>query len=155
MNSNPLNKYRPNVGICLINDQQQVFMATRIDMQNTAWQMPQGGIDAGESIEAAAQRELLEETGISSIEILKIYDQWFTYDFPTSFKKRSDWTADYKGQKQKWVLAKFVGDISEINLQTAHPEFDAWQWMDAQEALTHIVAFKKDVYQQVFQVFNL
>ena len=123
--------YRPNVGIMLINNAGKAFMATRVEMKDEDhWQMPQGGIDEGEDILKAAKRELEEETSVKSVELIAISKDWLFYDFPPNSKF---WRDNYKGQKQKWVLFKLVGDEAEINLDTAEPEFRKWAWFDLDE----------------------
>ncbi|KAK8960238.1 hypothetical protein KSP40_PGU002830 [Platanthera guangdongensis] len=130
--------YRKNVGICLINSSKKIFSASRLDIPS-AWQMPQGGIDDEDPMYAAI-RELREETGISSAEILAEVPYWLTYDFPPEVREKLNklWGTDWKGQAQKWFLFKFVGKEEEINLSgdgTEKPEFGEWSWMTPHQVI--------------------
>ncbi|MDB2682691.1 RNA pyrophosphohydrolase [Alphaproteobacteria bacterium] len=146
--------YRPCVGIALFNRQGEVFVGERIDTPGS-WQMPQGGIDAGEDIEVAALRELQEETGISSVEVLEIASETIRYDLPPALIEKKMWKTNYAGQEQTWVAMRFVGDEAEVNL-SAHepPEFSQWKWVNLAETLDLIVPFKQDVYRQVISIFS-
>ncbi len=143
--------YRPNVGIMLINKSGKVFMAARKDVVEDAWQMPQGGIDEGEDVLKAALRELEEETSIKSVEAIAISKEWLFYDFPPNSKF---WRDNYKGQKQKWVLLKLIGDETEINLNTKEPEFKKHAWFDLSQVPELIVEFKRDIYKQIVAEFK-
>ena len=144
--------YRHGVGMMVFNDEKQIFVGKRIDNQE-AWQMPQGGVDKGENVEAAAKRELYEETGIQSIRIIKKSDKEYIYDLPDHLLGKI-WKGKYKGQKQTWYLMKFLGPDSEININQKHPEFNEWKWVSIDELPNLIVNFKKDLYQAVIAEFT-
>jgi len=145
--------YRPCVGVALFNAAGQVFVGERIDTPG-AWQMPQGGIDPGEDIEAAARRELAEETGIKNIEILRIADDVIRYDLPPELQKKF-WGGRFAGQEQIWIAARFLGDDNDIDIQAFDPpEFSAWQWVDLDQTLDLIVPFKRNTYRQVIALFS-
>ena len=131
--------YRKGVGMMVFNDKKKIFVGKRIDNQ-TAWQMPQGGVDNNEDYETAAKRELYEETGIQSIRIIKKSKEMYTYDLPKSLLGKI-WKGKYMGQKQKWFLIKFLGPDSEINLNQKYPEFNQWKWVDIDELPKLIVPF--------------
>lgn len=144
--------YRPCVGIVLFNEAGYVFVGERIDTAN-AWQMPQGGIDPDEPIETAARRELYEETGISSVDILKIADAPIHYDLPEHLSHL--WQGRYAGQQQIWVAMRFTGHEREINLNVhTLAEFKAYQWVPLPQTVNLIVPFKRDVYAQVISMFD-
>ncbi|XP_039118042.1 nudix hydrolase 26, chloroplastic-like isoform X1 [Dioscorea cayenensis subsp. rotundata] len=149
--------YRRNVGICLVNASSKIFAASRLDIPGT-WQMPQGGVDEGEDPRIAAVRELKEETGVTSAELLAEVPYWLTYDFPPEVceKLNKRWGSNWKGQAQKWYLFRFTGEEEEINLAgdgSEKPEFEKWTWMTPEELLDHIVGFKKPVYEEVLKYF--
>ncbi len=146
--------YRRNVGIVLANPRGLVFAGQRLDNPGDAWQMPQGGIDEGEAPEAAALRELEEETGVSPdlVRIEASSRDWLTYDLPPDLVARI-WKGRYRGQRQMWYLMRFLGDDGAIDIRTAHPEFSAWRWMAPDELIGRIVPFKRDVYRAVFEEF--
>jgi putative (di)nucleoside polyphosphate hydrolase len=152
--------YRPNAGLMLLNDAGKVFVGKRLDTEGEAWQMPQGGIDKGEEPEAAALRELEEETGIPAalVEILAVSKDWIKYDFPPELAPRlwlrRSGAPRYRGQKQRWFLMRFTGQDSDVNIATAHPEFSDWAWMPPDALLRHIVPFKRETYRQVLSEFQ-
>lgn len=147
--------YRSGVGIVLINQKKEIFVGKRIDNKSNAWQMPQGGIDAGEDEDFAIIRELFEETGIanSKIKILAKSGGHFYYNLPYKLQKKF-WGGKYLGQKQRWYLAKFLGDESDVNIKTEIPEFSDWKWISSEEILTAIVKFKRDLYADVLKEFS-
>ncbi len=144
-------EYRKNVGMVLINAEGHIFAGKRLDNNTDAWQMPQGGIDEGETPEAAALRELSEETGIhhSKARLLGKTKDWLSYDIPVDLIPKL-WGGRYRGQKQKWFAFKFLGKDSDINIVTEEPEFSEWAWKSRDNLLSSIVPFKLDVYQRVF-----
>lgn len=146
--------YRPCAGVVLMNAEGLVFAGRRIDNQS-AWQMPQGGIDDGETPADAALRELTEETGVSAdkVELAAETPDWLTYDLPPELLGKL-WKGKYCGQKQKWFLMRFKGDDKDIRIDQPHPEFDKWCWMQADDLVEQIVPFKRDVYRQVFAAFR-
>ena len=144
-------KYRKNVGMVLINTKGHIFAGKRIDNNTGAWQMPQGGIDEDEAPEAAAFRELTEETGIhrSKVHILGSSAGWLSYDIPVDLITKL-WNGQYRGQKQKWFAFEFQGTDSDIDIATEEPEFSEWAWKSKNDLLSSIVPFKVEVYQKVF-----
>lgn len=146
--------YRKNVGLVLINAEGLIFAGQRIDNPGHAWQMPQGGIDAGERPKEAALRELQEETGVRPDLVEKIAktEDWLVYDLPEELIG-TIWGGKYRGQKQKWFLFRFLGQDSDVNIATEHPEFSVWRWMEPAELVEKIVPFKRAVYEQVFDTF--
>jgi putative (di)nucleoside polyphosphate hydrolase len=145
--------YRPCVGVMLINREGLVFVGRRIDQTVEGWQMPQGGIDAGETPAQAGLRELEEEAGTSKAEVLREMDEWLAYDLPQHLLGVA-LHGRYRGQRQKWIAMRFLGEDSDINIRTAEPEFAAWKWL-AMEALPRlIVPFKRDTYAKVIAAFR-
>lgn len=144
--------YRPCAGVMLLNREGLVFVGQRIDTTVEAWQMPQGGIDAGEDPLEAAFRELEEEIGTAKAEYLAETPHWLTYDLPPDMVGKV-WQGKYRGQKQKWYALRFLGEDSDINLETKHPEFHSWRW-EKMERLPHlIVPFKRALYEELVQIF--
>src|SRR5215472_2205619 len=146
--------YRPAVGVMLLNRAGQVFVARRIDMPTTAaWQMPQGGIDPGETPRQAAFRELREEIGTDKAEILGESRVWLKYDLPVELA-RGVWGGRYRGQRQKWFAMCFTGDDADIDLATDHPEFNAWKWVSPERLPDVIVSFKRQLYFDILAEFR-
>ncbi len=147
--------YRPCVGVVLIDARGMVFAGQRIDNPAPAWQMPQGGIDDGETPREAAYRELWEETGVTrdKVEFIGKTHGWVTYDLPPGLLGKV-WGGKYRGQKQKWFLFRFNGQDSDVKIATEHPEFAQWRWILADEMLESIVPFKRAVYEQVIRSFR-
>ena len=145
-------RYRRGVGIMLLNARNHVFVAQRIDFASAAWQMPQGGIDDGETPRDAARRELKEEIGTDKAEFLAASKSWFTYDFPPELRERL--RRRYMGQQQKWFAMRFTGRDTDIDLETEEPEFKAWKWVEPKELPRLIVPFKRQVYLDVLEEFR-
>jgi len=152
MNESPT-AYRPCVGIMLFSADGRVFVAQRIDSPGPAWQMPQGGIDPGEQPETAALRELAEEIGTANAEVVAELDEWISYDLPEHLIGKL-WRGRFRGQTQKWFAMRFLGNDSEINLETEEPEFSAWKWVDMAELVDLAVPFKRDVYARLVEAFG-
>jgi putative (di)nucleoside polyphosphate hydrolase len=146
-------RYRPNVGVILVNRHGWVFVAARIDNPADAWQMPQGGIDKGEDPAVAALRELEEEIGTGKAEIVAESESWYQYDLPPELVGKM-WGGKYRGQKQKWYVLRFLGMDSDIDLDTRHPEFRAWKWVPFEQVPDLIVPFKRDLYQELVEAFG-
>ena len=140
--------YRSGVGIVVLNKNNNVFVARRIDNPKNFWQMPQGGVDKNEDFLTAAFRELDEETSIKSVELIKELDGFITYNLPDHLLGII-WKGKYKGQTQKWFVMRFIGEDSEININTKHPEFLEWKWVELSEITKLVVNFKLDLYQEV------
>jgi len=138
--------YRPCVGILMFNAAGDVFVARRIGMPD-AWQMPQGGIDKGETPREAGLRELLEEIGTDAVEIVGETSDWIAYDFPPDVPGRIG--EKWRGQRQRWFACRFLGADSDIDLATRHPEFDAWKWVGIETVVELIVPFKRASYEAV------
>jgi putative (di)nucleoside polyphosphate hydrolase len=148
--------YRPCVGMLLLNAEGKVFVGRRIDSAHEAdniWQMPQGGIDDGESPRTAALRELREEIGTDKAEILAESRHWLHYDLPPHLIGKV-WKGRYRGQKQRWFALRFLGRDSDIDLATEHPEFDAWQWVELDDVPALVIPFKRDTYRAVVSEFR-
>src|SRR5579875_811396 len=147
-------RYRPNVGVVVFNPEGLVWLGRRTHTPGpNNWQFPQGGVDPGEELEAAARRELKEETGIQSVSLLARAEGWITYDFPPGYGG-SKAARGYHGQRQAWFAFRFEGDEREIDLEThAEVEFDAWKWARLEEAAALVVPFKREAYAQVIAAF--
>ena len=139
---------RSGVGIVVLNKENKVFVAKRIDNPKNFWQMPQGGVDEGEDFLKAAYRELEEETSIKKVELIKELDGTITYELPDRLLGLI-WKGKYRGQKQKWFLMRFVGVDNEINIKTKHPEFLEWKWVELDKITDLVVDFKLHVYKEV------
>ena len=145
---------RSGVGIIVLNKDNQVFVGKRKDNPGNNWQMPQGGVDKGEDFNAAMKRELAEETSIKNIRVIKVLKKIYEYELPENLIGII-WKGKYRGQKQKWFIAKFLGEDSEINLNTKHPEFIEWKWIEPRKLPEVIVDFKKDLYLDLLKEINL
>ncbi len=145
--------YRPCVGIMLINEDNLVLVAQRIDQQAEAWQMPQGGVEDDETPRQAALRELKEEIGTNKAEIIAESEDWIPYDLPGHLADRV-WHGKFRGQTQKWFAMHFLGRNEDINLATAEPEFDAWKWTPMASLADVVVDFKRENYRQVVAAFS-
>ncbi|HEY4113385.1 MAG TPA: RNA pyrophosphohydrolase [Rhizomicrobium sp.] len=145
--------YRPCVGVMLLNRDGLVFVGKRLDQTIEGWQMPQGGIDDGETPEQAALRELEEEIGTRNATLLRAYPDWLAYDLPPHLLGIA-LRGRYRGQRQKWLAMRFLGDDSEINVKTAEPEFEDWKWLAIEALPRMIVPFKRDTYRQVIAAFR-
>ena len=154
MNEKKTLPLRLGVGAIVLNSKNRVFVGKRKDNPVDKWQMPQGGVNAGEKLIDAMKRELEEETGIKNIEILKEIDGWSEYELP-KYLLGKVWKGKYRGQKQKWFIVRFLGTDNEININTKHPEFIEWKWIDPNILPDIIVNFKKDLYLSLLKEINL
>ena len=144
---------RTGVGIIVLNNNNQVFVGKRKDNPGDKWQMPQGGVDKGEDFITAMRRELIEETSIKNIKILKEIQNMYQYELPKNLVGII-WRGKFRGQRQKWFITKFLGKDDEINLDTQHPEFIDWKWIDPQDLPEVIVDFKKKLYLNLLKEIN-
>ena len=144
---------RNGVGVIVLNNENKVFVGKRKDNPVDKWQMPQGGVDTGESYLLAMKRELYEETTIKSIKILKEIDGFFEYELPKNLVGII-WKGKFRGQKQKWFITRFIGSANEINLQTKNPEFIEWKWIIPDELPKTIVDFKKKMYDELLEILK-
>ncbi len=147
--------YRPGVGLVILDPAGRIFAGQRIDGMYDAWQMPQGGIDAGETPREAGLREMTEETGITpdKAEILRESREWLPYDLPRHLVPKL-WGGRFRGQKQRWLAIRFRGADTDVNIETDEPEFRVWSWMAHDELIRRIVPFKRDIYMRVFEEFG-
>ena len=148
---------RIGVGILLLNNENKVFVGKRIDNPENFWQMPQGGVDKNEDFLQAAKRELKEETGIKSVELIKEVNDWLEYDLPKNLLGKI-WNGKYRGQTQKWFIMRFLGKNKEINIKTKNPEFLDWQWVNSSELPNISVKFKANIYKRLeeeLKILNL
>jgi len=148
MKKNNILPLRIGVGIVLLNDKNKVFVGKRIDNPKNFWQLPQGGVDDNENYLNAAKRELKEETSIKSVELIKELDGWLKYDLPENLIVKV-WNGKYGGQKQKWFIMKFLGNDKEININTRHPEFLEWKWIELDKITDFVVDFKLNLYKEI------
>ena len=144
---------RTGVGIIVLNNNNQVFVGKRKDNPGDKWQMPQGGVDKGEDFITAMRRELIEETSIKNIKILKEIQNMYEYELPNNLVGII-WKGKFRGQRQKWFITKFLGKDDEINLDTQHPEFIDWKWIDPKDLPEVIVDFKKELYLNLLKEIN-
>jgi putative (di)nucleoside polyphosphate hydrolase len=145
---------RTGVGIIVLNKQNKIFVGKRKDNPGDKWQMPQGGVDEGEDYITAMRRELLEETSIQNIKIIKEIEKIYQYELPANLVGII-WKGKYRGQKQKWFITRFLGEEKEINLNTKHAEFIDWKWIEPKFLPEVIVNFKKDLYLNLLKEINL
>ena len=144
---------RSGVGIILLNEENKVFVAKRIDNPKNFWQMPQGGIDKGENFYTAALRELKEETSIVSVKLVKEIEGSFTYILPDHLIGII-WKGKFKGQKQRWFIMRFIGNETEINIKTNKPEFLDWKWIDLEDLTKIAVNFKVNIYKKIADIIS-
>jgi putative (di)nucleoside polyphosphate hydrolase len=147
--------YRPCVGVMLLNARGHVFVGQRNDQFGDAWQMPQGGVEKGETPREAGLRELEEETGVTPdlVEVLDQTQDWLTYDLPHDVVPKI-WQGRYRGQKQIWFLMRYSGRDDQVNIATLHPEFTKWRWLDTDLLVDSIVPFKRALYSSVLSAFS-
>jgi putative (di)nucleoside polyphosphate hydrolase len=152
-NKNTSLPFRSGVGIVVLNKDNKVFVAQRIDNQKNFWQMPQGGVDESEDYLTAAYRELEEETSIKNVDLIKELDGLISYELPENLLGVI-WKGKYRGQEQKWFVMRFIGQDSEINIETKNPEFCEWKWIDLENITDLVVDFKLHVYEDLKKKVN-
>lgn len=146
--------YRHGVGMMVFNDPKEIFMGRRLDFPQGAWQLPQGGLNPGEDPIKAALRELYEETGMETVEMVAESKHWYHYDFPGALSRRI-WGGQFKGQTQKWFLMRFQGAEEEIRLNLHHdPEFCQWRWVPYETIPHEAISFKRPLYRHLIKEFQ-
>ena len=148
-----MRRYRRCVGLVVINKDGLVFVGKRIDSNLNAWQMPQGGIENGESPRNAGLREMKEEIGTNNVKLIGEIDNWLNYDIPQKLSSKL-WDGKYRGQTQKWLAFQFLGNDDEININTEDPEFKEWKWEEHKNLVNLAVPFKKDIYKKIINEFS-
>ena len=148
-----MKSYRRCVGLVVINKDGLVFVGKRIDSNLNAWQMPQGGIENGESPRNAGLREMKEEIGTNNVKLIGEMDNWLNYDIPQKLSSKL-WNGKYRGQTQKWLAFQFLGSDDEININTEDPEFKEWKWEEHKNLVNLAVPFKKDIYKKIINEFS-
>ena len=148
------NKYRKNVGIMILNENNEILVGKRLDHPSGFWQMPQGGIDDNENPEEAVWREMKEEIGTNNAELIKMSSQWVNYEIPQDTLDKLPWGKKYVGQTQKWFVFRFTGQESDINVGTENPEFSEWKWATFSSLADNIVPFKRSVYKKILEEFK-
>ena len=138
----------------ILNNKNEILVGKRIDHPSGFWQMPQGGIDEKENPEEAVWREMIEEIGTNKAELIKVSNQWISYDIPHETLKTLPWGHKYKGQIQKWFAFQFLGDDNDINVGTKNPEFSEWKWTKIESIIDEIVPFKRNVYSTILEEFK-
>ena len=144
--------YRSCVGLLVFNKIGQVFCGQRLDNKAEAWQLPQGGIDEGETPIEAGFRELKEETSIVNVEFVSEYPEWLNYDIPLPLANAL-WEGKFRGQTQRWLLFSFTGIDNEININTSHPEFKNWEWINPTQLPLKAISFKQEIYSKINKAF--
>lgn len=148
-----LGRYRPGVGVILLNAKNQVFVGRRNDLKESVWQTPQGGINPGESPRHAALRELVEEIGTNKVEVLAEAKSWLHYDLPENMVGQAR-NGRWRGQRQKWFIMRYLGADSAINIATSDPEFNDWRWVSPRQLPQLAVSFKRQVYVSLLVEFE-
>ena len=147
-------KYRKCVGMMIFNDNKEILVGRRLDHPSGYWQMPQGGINDNENPKEAVWREMMEEIGTNKAKLIKISNQWISYEIPSETLKTLPWGDKYIGQTQKWFAFLFLGEDNDINVGTDNPEFSEWKWTRMNSMVDSIVPFKRDVYAKILKEFK-